>query len=96
LDVLEHIDDPGHCIGEILKRSHKNTRIIVSGPTENLLYKAGRYFSGFSGDYHLRNVYQIEEELKKAGLRNRAVKELLPVFVLFRVSWWDKARQLVA
>ncbi|MDH5719461.1 MAG: class I SAM-dependent methyltransferase [Spirochaetia bacterium] len=90
LDVLEHIDD----ISKILKRFEKllgpNGIIIVSGPTENIFYKLGRILAGFSGHYHVSNIYHIEKEFKKASFQRKFIKSLYYPVPLFRISLWIK------
>lgn len=89
LDVLEHINN----LEPILKRfaavSHKRTKIILSGPTENLLYKAGRLLAGFSGHYHVRNIYQIERMFQSHGLKRTGIRSLYFPLTLFRVTSWE-------
>lgn len=88
LDVLEHLENLPDYINKFKDLSHQNTRIIISGPTENLLYKAGRKLAGFSGDYHVRNIYHIEDELSKHGCRRQNLRRLYFPITLFRVSVW--------
>jgi 2-polyprenyl-3-methyl-5-hydroxy-6-metoxy-1,4-benzoquinol methylase len=90
LDVLEHIDDIGPFIDKFLELSHDKTVLIISGPTENILYRTGRLMVGFSGDCHKQNIYDIERKLHEKRLHNITVKELYPVLTLFRVSSWSK------
>lgn len=59
-DVLEHLDH-NELIGylNIFSRKLKDGgRLIISGPTESIVYKIGRIFAGFSdkGDYHCTNI----------------------------------------
>ncbi|OWP84675.1 hypothetical protein BWK59_04160 [Flavobacterium davisii] len=65
LDVLEHIpiselDNYLELFINILK---ENGEIIISGPTENLIYKIGRKLAGsdFTGHYHETNIVKIKE-----------------------------------
>lgn len=90
LDVLEHIKDDDKYIDKLIDLAHDKTTIIVSGPTENLLYKAGRRLAGFSGDYHVRNIYYIEQKFRDKGLERNALKRLYYPFTLFRISSWSK------
>jgi 2-polyprenyl-3-methyl-5-hydroxy-6-metoxy-1,4-benzoquinol methylase len=62
-DVLEHVNDNElvgylNIFSEKLKRSG---RLIISGPTENIVYKIGRVLAGFAdkGDYHHTNVNNL-------------------------------------
>ncbi len=61
---------------------------MVSGPTENVLYKAGRLLAGFSGEYHVTNIYDIEGKFREMGLEREALKVLYPPVPLFRISRW--------
>lgn len=59
-DVLEHLNDTE--LDEYLlmfsKKLKSNGRLIVSGPTENIIYKMGRTLAGFAdkGDYHHTDI----------------------------------------
>jgi 2-polyprenyl-3-methyl-5-hydroxy-6-metoxy-1,4-benzoquinol methylase len=90
LDVLEHIEDIDPIIDHFLRLSHGATRVVVSGPTENLLYKAGRMLAGFSdkSDVHVRSIYDIERKFKERGLERIKIRNLYLPFTLFRVSSW--------
>jgi 2-polyprenyl-3-methyl-5-hydroxy-6-metoxy-1,4-benzoquinol methylase len=90
LDVLEHIDNVDTFIDKFMELSHDKTKIIISGPTENTLYKLGRVLAGFSGHYHVRNIYDIEREFKKKQLKNNITRNLFFPFTLFRISSWSK------
>jgi 2-polyprenyl-3-methyl-5-hydroxy-6-metoxy-1,4-benzoquinol methylase len=65
LDVLEHVDNLTHTLGELLNLLKPGGRLVVSGPTENLLYRIGRKLAGpdFSGEYHERGIGEIRHEL---------------------------------
>lgn len=88
LDVLEHIDSLEGILNQFGAVSNSKTKLILSGPTENFLYKAGRMLAGFSGHYHVRNIYQIEEMLMKRGWRRLSARSLYFPFTLFRVTLW--------
>ncbi len=88
LDVFEHVEDLGNIIDVMLELSHNETTLIVSGPTENILYRAGRQLAGFSGHYHRRNIYDIEGDLIKRGFRRVGIKRLFSPLTFFRVSSW--------
>lgn len=89
LDVFEHIEDVESVIDGLLDLSHADTRFIISGPTENIWYSLGRMVAGFSGHYHVRDIYAIEDQLLNKGLVRVALRRLLIPFVLFRVSAWN-------
>jgi 2-polyprenyl-3-methyl-5-hydroxy-6-metoxy-1,4-benzoquinol methylase len=69
--VLEHIDDPEPVVQKLMALLAPGGKMIVSGPMENLLYKTGRWLAGFSGHYHVRNIYQIEQILAGQGMQKR-------------------------
>ena len=88
LDVLEHVEDLDGCLGDLRRFAGPGTAVIVSGPTENAFYKLGRRLAGFTGHYHLTNIYDIEARLRQGGLVTEAVRTLYPPVPLFRVSRW--------
>ncbi len=61
LDVLEHVDDLPRTLSELLNLLKPGGQIIISGPTENILYRIGRKLAGpeYSGAYHERGVDEI-------------------------------------
>jgi 2-polyprenyl-3-methyl-5-hydroxy-6-metoxy-1,4-benzoquinol methylase len=67
LDVLEHVEDLRATLAELLNLLKPGGRLVVSGPTENLLYKIGRRLAGpeYSGDYHERGITEIKRELSR-------------------------------
>ena len=67
LDVLEHVHDLPRTLTELLALLKPNGQLIVSGPTENILYQIGRKVAGpeYSGAYHERGIAEIKNELLK-------------------------------
>jgi trans-aconitate methyltransferase len=67
LDVLEHVDDLPQTLSQLMNLLEPNGQLLVSGPTENILYRIGRKLAGpeYSGAYHERGIGEIKEELKK-------------------------------
>ena len=90
LDVLEHVDDIERIVVQLKNLLAPKGRLIVSGPTENRLYKLGRWAAGFSGEYHVRNIYDIEKQCRDNGLQNQTTKILYWPAPLFRISCWRK------
>lgn len=72
-DVLEHIDDLEDCAARLAAALRPGGRLLVSGPTENWLYRLGRQAAGFAGkgDYHVRSMYGVVETLLGQPLRQR-------------------------
>ena len=65
LDVLEHVKDLPRTLKELLALLKQGGQLIVSGPTENILYQIGRKIAGpeYSGAYHERGIAEIKNEL---------------------------------
>ncbi len=65
LDVLEHVKDLSRTVNELLTLLKHEGQLIVSGPTENILYRIGRKVAGpeYSGAYHERGIAEIKSEL---------------------------------
>jgi 2-polyprenyl-3-methyl-5-hydroxy-6-metoxy-1,4-benzoquinol methylase len=65
LDVLEHVKDLPRTLSELLALLTPGGQLIVSGPTENILYRIGRKVAGpeYSGTYHERGIAEIKNEL---------------------------------
>ena len=90
LDVLEHLSEeelqnfsdgfaPGACL-------------ILSGPTENVLYQIGRRVAGFKGGYHQRDVFQILQFFEQQGWQRKSPlrwvfsRWFCPAFVVVALS----------
>ena len=67
LDVLEHVDDLPWALKELLALLKPGGQLVISGPTENMLYRIGRKLAGpqFSGEYHERGTAEIKRELAR-------------------------------
>jgi len=65
IEVLEHIDDLDETVKIFYQLLHGKGNLLVAGPTENYLYKMGRKLAGYSGDYHVRNIFDIRAVLEK-------------------------------
>ena len=87
LDVLEHVDDLRGTLSDLLKLLKPGGRLVVSGPTENILYQIGRKLAGpeYSGEYHARGIAEIKRELNRLA-RVEPVATLywpVPLFEVF-------------
>ena len=89
LDSLEHNTN----IEPLIERLHRSLLpggvLIVSGPTENMLYRLGRKLAGFEGHYHHQTIWDIESVLQqRLSLMRRT---LVPIGMpLFSVSTWRR------
>jgi 2-polyprenyl-3-methyl-5-hydroxy-6-metoxy-1,4-benzoquinol methylase len=89
LDVLEHVDNLSHTLSELLGLLKPDGKLVVSGPTENILYQIGRKLAGpeYSGDYHERGIAEIKRELGRLA-RVEQIATLywpVPLFEVFVV-----------
>ncbi len=87
LDVLEHVADLPRTLTELLNLLKPGGQLVVSGPTENILYQIGRKLAGpeYSGDYHERGIGEIKRELDRLALV-RQIATLywpIPLFEVF-------------
>lgn len=63
LDVLEHVDGIDAIYADLVERTNLGGRWIISGPTENWLYKAMRKLSRTTGEAHVRTVYDVFDDV---------------------------------
>jgi 2-polyprenyl-3-methyl-5-hydroxy-6-metoxy-1,4-benzoquinol methylase len=87
LDVLEHVADLAATVSALLRLLRPACPLVVSGPTENLMYQIGRRLAGpeYSGEYHERGVGEIRRLLQRHA-RVRTIATLywpLPLFEIF-------------
>lgn len=64
-DVLEHVEDLSGTLADMQNLLKPGGQVIISGPTENFLYKLGRKLAGpeYSGDYHERGILEVRKLL---------------------------------
>jgi 2-polyprenyl-3-methyl-5-hydroxy-6-metoxy-1,4-benzoquinol methylase len=86
LDVLEHVDELDQTLSHLCSLLKPGGQIVISGPTENLLYQIGRKLAGpeYSGDYHERGIADIKNALKPLS-RIREIVTLWPILPLFEI-----------
>ena len=89
LDSLEHNEDVASIVDLLIASLRDDGVLIISGPTENFLYKAGRRIAGFDGHYHKTTIYHIERIVARrvSLVRCRTLPLGIP---LFSVSCWRK------
>ena len=77
-DVLEHIEDLDQYLALFKQKLKHGGQFVVSGPTENFVYKLGRVVAGFGdkGDYHHTNIDKLIEEISAAGFEPTEIKTL--------------------
>lgn len=89
IDSLEHNSNYAELLDKLVAKLAPGGVFVLSGPTENWLYKFGRRIAGFEGHYHETNIHAIEAAAAKR-MDRRGVKSILPVATLFRVTAWQK------
>ena len=92
-DVLEHVDNLEEIIGTFRGKLAPHGSIIISGPTENVIYGICRKIAGFTGEYHVRNIFDIERVAENAGFQLVEQRSLPFPFLpkLFRISLFRKS-----
>ncbi|MDH4315387.1 MAG: class I SAM-dependent methyltransferase [Gammaproteobacteria bacterium] len=75
-EVLEHIEDIGDTLAFFRSRLKVGGRLLVSLPTENLLYRFGRRLAGFHGHYHESNAASIHQQILGAGFRQLRMQKI--------------------
>jgi 2-polyprenyl-3-methyl-5-hydroxy-6-metoxy-1,4-benzoquinol methylase len=90
LDVLEHVSDLPKTLSDLFSLLKSNGQLIVSGPTENILYQIGRKIAGpeYSGAYHERGIAEIKNEIRKtAKIQHIAtLYQPIPLFEIFSAT----------
>jgi trans-aconitate methyltransferase len=86
LDVLEHVQDLPRTLEALLRLLSPAGTLVVSGPTENVLYRIGRRLAGseYSGDYHERGIGVVRRELGRLA-RVESIASLYWPVVLFEI-----------
>lgn len=67
LDVLEHVaDEDLEALSERFRGlAGGSGRLVISGPTESLMYQVGRFVAGFHGAYHHRSIFDIDRVIAR-------------------------------
>ena len=68
-EVLEHIEPIEPVLDFFRSRLRPGGRLLVSLPTEGVLYRMGRRLAGFHGHYHRSNAALIHRQIQDAGFR---------------------------
>lgn len=89
LDVLEHITPLAPLLQSFQRLLSDTGQLLVSGPSESWCYRFGRRIVGFSGEYHVSDVYAVERDLKTV-FETRRVRRWPPVPVLFEILLANK------
>lgn len=91
LDSLEHNKRIESLIAKLQASLVEEGVMILSGPTENFLYRLGRRLARFDGHYHFQTIWDIEAKVSTTMelLERRLVPIGIPLFSLsaWRVRW---------
>lgn len=94
-DVLEHLEDLPAYLSKFARVLKAGGKFLVSGPTENLIYKLGRVAAGFAGkgDYHHTNIDRLIDDITASGFSHvRTIELPLPILPsLFKICEFAKA-----
>ncbi|MBM3143944.1 MAG: class I SAM-dependent methyltransferase [Chloroflexi bacterium] len=85
-EVLEHIQDISSILNEFRRVSKPDAHLLVTLPTENLLYRFGRKLSGFEGDYHLLDARKIHERITRANFKF-VQRKYIPLYGPCAIYW---------
>ena len=91
LDVLEHVPDPAECLEMLFRVLRPGGVVVISGPTENFLYRIGRSLAGrqFHGHYHKRGIREVEKAAE--SIADRVYTASIPLcLTLFRITVFRK------
>jgi 2-polyprenyl-3-methyl-5-hydroxy-6-metoxy-1,4-benzoquinol methylase len=73
-NVLEHIENRRGLLADLVRKLAPTGRLVVSGPTENALYRLGRRIVGFTGAYHVADVFDVLADIDALGLRRASLR----------------------
>ena len=89
IDSLEHNTNFVELLEILGSKLAPGGHLILSGPTENALYRMGRRIAGFDGHYHETTIHAIEAAAART-LTLRKLRSVMPLAPLFRISLWAR------
>jgi 2-polyprenyl-3-methyl-5-hydroxy-6-metoxy-1,4-benzoquinol methylase len=88
LDVLEHVDGLDDIYADLLRRTAPKGVWVISGPTENWLYRTMRRVAGTTGEGHVRTIFDVFHAVPQAMQLKKAVRlpfgSPVPLFLVGR------------
>lgn len=92
LDSLEHNehDELDPLLAQVARSMREDGVFVLSGPTENALYRLGRRMAGFTGHYHHMTIHDIERVVAKRFTKIAGRMEPAAVAPLFSITAWKK------
>ena len=72
-ESMEHLDDPQAYVMLFRRKLKPDGRLIMSAPTENMVYRLGRLVAGFGGKggYHHANADKLDAIMTGSGWERR-------------------------
>lgn len=89
LDALEHNETYEDLLALLSTMLADNGVLVISGPTENMLYRLGRKMAGYEAHYHVTDIAAIERAASNR-LRLKARRTVPMGIPLFRLSVWER------
>ncbi len=89
IDALEHNPHYTTLLQKLCSKLRPDGILILTGPTENLLYRFGRTLAHFRGGYHVASIYDIEA-VAKQFMKLDETATIFPGLPLFRLSVWRR------
>lgn len=96
LDVLEHFPRLDGVLAAVRSLLKPDGRLVISEPTESLLYKLGRLAvkgtmsanEGPAAGPHYHDAQGVDREVLKAGFQRTALRKIppFPLFTLFHIT----------
>lgn len=68
-NVLEHVAERKKILNQFAGKLVTGGRLVISGPTENRLYRLGRRIVGFTGEYHVATVQDVLNDALDTGFQ---------------------------
>lgn len=75
-EVLEHLSSLDETLRFFASRLRPDGRLLISVPTENLVYRLGRKLAGFRGEYHVSHASAIHQAVLRAGFRTECLEKV--------------------
>jgi 2-polyprenyl-3-methyl-5-hydroxy-6-metoxy-1,4-benzoquinol methylase len=86
LDVLEHVSDLDGIYANLLRRTAPGGCWVISGPSENWLYRGMRKIARTTGEGHVRTIFDVLDAVPSQMRRTDSVKlpfgSPVPLFVV--------------
>jgi 2-polyprenyl-3-methyl-5-hydroxy-6-metoxy-1,4-benzoquinol methylase len=96
LDVFEHLSEVELPITARRLRTllAPGGRLVVSGPTESVMYRLGRFVAGFRNVYHYRSIFDIDRQLQHDWVRqaSRVLPRIPQAFHVIRYGGYGDTK----